>query len=300
MASSQRTRSRRPHARRDREPRYVAPVLDPSWVSPYAPTAAERHRHAAVMRAYALRRRLVATVAAAAVVVAFVVLAIALTPWLWLAAVAVGVLYAVDLRRVVAGYATRAHGAAGALLARFSPDEDPVARERLATLVDRLSATFGVDGVRAEVVRDGGYNAALLPGPGGFVMVATSALVQDFELIEIEGVVAHCLARERIGVLERECVAALDLSGEPARALAGPGETFRADEVAAATIRYPLGIATALRRCRAQSAPARSFFADAAFDGWRWVFFNPWSDRPESVPSDLDDPEVRARALEEW
>ena len=286
--------------RRDREPRYVAPVLDPSWVSPYAPNPAERHRHAAVMRAYALRRRLVATVAAGAVVVALVVLAVALTPWLWLAAVAVGVLYAIDLRRVVAHYATRAHGAAGALLAHFSPEGDPVARERLATLVDRLSATFGVDGVRAEVVRDAGYNAALLPGPGGFVMVATSALVQDFELIEIEGVVAHCLARERIGVLERECVAALDLSGGPARALAGPGETFRADEVAAATIRYPLGIAAALRRCRAQSAPAGSFLADGAFDGWRWVFFNPWSDRREGVPTDLDDPEVRARALEEW
>ncbi len=300
MASSQRTRSRRPGARRDREPRYVAPVLDPSWVSPYAPTTAERHRHAAVMRSYALRRRLVASIAAGAAVVALAVLAVALSPWLWLAAVVVGALYALDLRRVVAGYATRSHGAAEALLARFARDEDPMARERLATLVDRLSATFGVDGVRAEVVRDGGYNAALVPGPGGFVMLATSALVQDFELIELEGVVAHCLARERIGVLERECVAAFDLTGEAARALAGPGETFRADEVAAATIRYPLGIAAALRRCEAQTAPTGSFLADPAFDAWRWVFFNPWSDRHERAPSDLDDPEVRARALEEW
>ncbi|MHB1969809.1 MAG: hypothetical protein ACYCPK_06195 [Acidimicrobiales bacterium] len=300
MASSQRTRSRRPHARRDREPRYVAPVLDPTWVSPYTPTPAERHRHAAVVRAYALRRRLVASVAAGAAVVALAILAVALSAWLWFAAVALGVLYAIDLRRVVAGYAVRAHGAAGALLARFTKEEDPVARERLATLVDRLSATFGVDGVRAEVVRDAGYNAALVPGPGGLVMIATSALVQDFALIEIEGVVAHCLARERTGVLERECVAALDLAGEPARLLAGPGETFRADEVAAATIRYPLGIAAALRRCRAQTAPAGSFLADPAFEAWRWVFFNPWSDRRESVPGDLDDPEVRARALEEW
>ncbi len=275
-------------------------MLDPSWVSPYAPTTAERHRHAVVMRSYALRRRLVATVAAGAAVAALVVLAVALSPWLWLAAVLVGALYAIDLRRVVAGYATRAQGAAEALLARFARDEDPIARERLVTLVDRLSATFGVEAVRAEVVSDGGYNAALVPGPGGYVMVATSALVQDFALIEMEGVVAHCLARERIGVLERECVAALDLTGEAARALAGPGETFRADEVAAATIRYPLGIADALRRCRAQSVPAGSFFLDEAFDGWRWVFFNPWSDRREGVPSDLDDPEVRARALEEW
>ena len=300
MSSSQRTRTRRPHARRDREPRYVAPVLDPTWVNPYAPTTAERHRHAAVMRAYALRRRLVATIAAGAAVVALAVLAIALWPWLWLAAVLVAALYVIDLRRVVAGYATRAHGAAEALLAHFASDEDPIVRERLATLVDRLSATFGVEGVRAEVVRDGGYNAALVPGPGGYVMVATSALVQDFELIEIEGVVAHCLARERIGVLERECVAALDLTGEPARVLAAPGETFRADEVAAATIRYPLGIANALRRCRTQSVPAGSFLSDGAFVDWRWVFFNPWSDRRETVPSDLDDPEVRARALEEW
>ncbi len=28
--------------------------------------------------------------------------------------------------------------------------------------------------------------------------------MQDFELIELEGVVAHCLARQRLGLLERE------------------------------------------------------------------------------------------------
>lgn len=300
MAPSQRTRSRRPGPGRDRGPRYVAPVLDPGWVNPYAPSAAERHRHGAVMRRYALRRRLPASVVMGAVVVALCVLAVALTPWLFLAAAVLAAAYVYDLTRVVSGYERRAEGAGATLRAALAPVADPVLGERLATVVDRLSATFGVDGVTPLVVDDGAYNAALVPDGAGYAMLATSALVQDFELVELEGVVAHCLARARLGVLERECVAALDLSGEAARALAGPGETYRADEVAAATIRYPLGIAGALRRCRATRPAAGSFFAGATYAAWRWVFFDPWSDRREVDLSDLDDPEVRARALEEW
>ena len=32
-------------------------------------------------------------------------------------------------------------------------------------------------------------------------------MMRDFELIELEGVVAHCLARQRLGLLERESLA---------------------------------------------------------------------------------------------
>jgi hypothetical protein len=269
-------------------------------VNPYAPNDAERHRHGAVVRRYALRRRLAATVIMGAVVVALVVLGVAITPWLIGAAIVLAAAYAYDLRRVVARYDRRARGAGATLRAALDADADPLALERTATVTDRLSATFGVHGVRPLVVADRAYNAALVPDAGGYLMVVTSALVKDFDLIEVEGVVAHCMARARLGLLERECVAALDLSGEAARALAGPGEVYRADEVAAAAIRYPLGIAAALRRCRGAGVPSGSFVDSEVFDQWRWVFFNPWSDRAASDLGDLDDPEVRARALEEW
>jgi hypothetical protein len=37
-----------------------------------------------------------------------------------------------------------------------------------------------------------------------------------------------------------------------------------------------------------------------AYDQWRWVFFDQHSDRAKSELGDLDDVELRARALEEW
>ena len=73
-----------------------------------------------------------------------------------------------------------------------------------------------------------------------------------------------------------------------------------ADEVAAAAIRYPLGIAGALRRCEAQHVDATTFFTTDTYAQWRWVWFNLWSDRSSRALSDLDDVELRARALEEW
>ena len=74
---------------------------------------------------------------------------------------------------------------------------------------------------------------------------------------------------------------------------------YRADEVAAAAIRYPPGLAGALRRCAGQELPATSFFAGATYAQWRWIWFDMWSGRTSDL-SDLDDVELRARALEEW
>ncbi len=153
----------------------------------------------------------------------------------------------------------------------------------------------------AFIVADPTYNAALVPDGSKFSLFVTSALMQDFELIELEGVVAHCLARQRLGLLERESLASVLTMGDEARAaLAGSGQTYRADEVAAASIRYPLGLAGALRRCARQPVVSDSFFASSTYVNWRWVFFDCRSDRAQSDLSDLDDVELRARALEEW
>jgi hypothetical protein len=164
-----------------------------------------------------------------------------------------------------------------------------------------LAATFGVDHVSAFIVSEQGYNATLVPDGDKYSLFVTSALMQDFELIELEGVVAHCLARQRLGLLERESVAAVStISDEARQNLAGRGQAYRADEVAAASIRYPLGLAGALRKCARQEIASDSFFASSTYAEWRWVFFDQWSDRRVSDLGDLDDAELRARALEEW
>lgn len=300
MATKQRPRSRRPHVSRDLGPRYVAPVLDPNWHNPYTPSMAERHENERALRRFAFRRRLPQTILVGVVALALIV-GVVVVPWLPVVGVVVALVYAWDLRRVVATYAERGRTLGATFLAQFAPGGDAVERSRLVTVLDRLAATFGVDNVSAFIIRDAGYNAALVPDGAKFSLFVTSALMQDFELIELEGVVAHCLARQRLGLLDRESLAAVaSLSDDARRSLAVSGMAYRADEVAAASIRYPLGLAGALRRCARQQLAADSFFTTPTYAQWRWVFFNQWSDQGERDLGDLDDVELRARALEEW
>ena len=300
MATKQRPRSRRPHVSRDRGPRYVAPVLDPNWHNPYTPSTAERHDNERALRRFAFRRRLPQTIAVGVVALALIV-GVVVVPWLPAVGVILALGYAWDLRRVVATYAQRGQTLGAKFLAQFTPGGDAVERSRLVTVLDRLAATFGVDNVSAFIIRDPGYNAVLVPDGAKFSLFVTSSLMQDFELIELEGVVAHCLARQRLGLLDRESLAAVTtMSDDARRSLAGGGMAYRADEVAAASIRYPLGLAGALRKCARQQLAADSFFSTPTYAQWRWVFFNQWSDQRERDLGDLDDVELRARALEEW
>jgi len=300
VATKQRPRSRRPHVSRDRGPRYVAPVLDPNWHNPYTPSTAERHDNERALRRFAFRRRLPQTIAVGVVALALIV-GVVVVPWLPAVGVILALVYAWDLRRVVATYAQRGQTLGAKFLAQFTPGGDAVERSRLVTVLDRLAATFGVDNVSAFIIRDPGYNAVLVPDGAKFSLFVTSSLMQDFELIELEGVVAHCLARQRLGLLDRESLAAVTtMSDDARRSLAGGGMAYRADEVAAASIRYPLGLAGALRKCARQQLAADSFFSTPTYAQWRWVFFNQWSDQRERDLGDLDDVELRARALEEW
>lgn len=297
MATKQRSRHRR--APRG-APRYVAPVLDPTWHSPYAPSAAERHAHHAAVRAFAFRRRLPRAIAVGVLVVALVA-GVACTPWLPALGAAIALGYAYDFRRSLTADVRRGRALGPALRARLAGAPEGVDQVRLATVLDRLAATFGVDRASPLVVSDPGYNAALVPDGPGLTLIATDALMRDFELIELEGVVAHCLARARLGQLERESMAAVSTgSTEAKRALAGQGLAYRADEVAAAAIRYPLGIAAALRKCAAQAPPPASYFTGPDYDAQRWVWFDLHADAREPDLSDLDDATLRAKALEEW
>ncbi len=299
MATKQRSRSRRSNPSRDRGPRYVAPVLDPNWQSPYAPTNAEKHANQKVVRSFALRKKLPETIGVAVVVLVLVAGGL-VAPWIPVIGIVLAVLYAWDLRRSLVRYEAKGLGLGNLVLDQFKAGGTEKDRLRLTTVMDRLAATFGVDAVNSYIVSDPGYNAALVPTGSGLSFFVTDALMRDFELIELEGVVAHCLARHRLGLLPRESVASVAVTNDEARrALAGQGLTYRADEVAAAAIRYPPGLAGALRKCAGEDLSSTSFFAGTTYAQWRWIWFNIWSDRAHDL-GDLDDVELRARALEEW
>jgi hypothetical protein len=253
-----------------------------------------------VVRRFAFQRRLGVTIVVGIVALALIV-GVVVVPWLPILGVVLALVYAWDLRRAIESYAKRAQSLSASMLSQFSPGGTATERLRLVTVLDRLAATFGVDTVSAFIVQDQIYNAALVPDETKLSLFITSSLMQDFALIELEGVVAHCLARQRLGLIERESLAAVSsLSDDVRQNLAGKGQAYRADEVAAASIRYPLGLAGALRKCAGQSVRSDSFFASPTYAQWRWVFFDQWSDRLESDLGDLDDAELRARALEEW
>lgn len=300
MATQQRSRSRRPSSSRQRGPRHVDAVLDPTWQNPYAPSASERESHQQALRHYGLKRKRGEMVAGAIVVIALII-GIVVSPWLAMAGVVIGLGVFFDVRRFFASIERRGATLGSLVEATFEPGGTTKDRQRLITVIDRLTATFGVDTVSTFIIEEVGYNAALVPNGAGYAFFVTNAMMRDFELIELEGVVAHCLARQRLGILGRESYSAVvNGSLEQRRDLAGPGLTYRADEVAAAAIRYPLGLAGALRRCARQVVPSASFFSSSKYDQWRFVWFDVWSDRATSDLSDLDDVELRALALEEW
>jgi hypothetical protein len=291
VATKQRSRSRRSSPLRDRGPRYVEPVLDPTWQSPYAPASAEKLANRHAVRSFALRRTLPQTIAVAVVALALIG-GVVVMAWLPVVGVTLVGLYAWYLQRSLATYEKRGFALNNLMVDQFKSGGTSKDRLRVATVLDRLAATFGVDNVTIFIVDDPGYNAALVPSSSGFSLFVTNALVSDFELIELEGVVAHCLARQRLGLLSRESVAAVsNVSATARRSLAGVGNTYRADEVAAAAIRYPL---------ERQRVVPSSFFATPTYAQWRWIWFDIWSDRREADLADLDDVELRARALEEW
>ena len=300
MATKQRSRQRRPNSSRDRSPRYVAPVLDPTWQNPYAPSSGERTENLHAVAKLARRKNLLKTIIVAIIAVGLLA-GFVVSPFIAVGAPVVVALYVFDFRRSVKKFTQSGNSLGNVLLDAFKAGGTSKDRQRLITVLDRLAATFGVDSVSAFIVEDEGYNATLVPNGSGYALFITSALMRDFELIELEGVVAHCLARQRLALLQRQSIASLaSLSDEDRKSLAGSGAAYRADEVAAAAIRYPLGLAGALRKCSRQVVPAGSFFLTPNYDQGRWVWFDIWSDRKDSNLSDLDDVELRALALEEW
>src|SRR5580704_4673425 len=151
MATKQRSRSRRSNPSRDRGPRYVAPVLDPNWQSPYSPTNAEKHANQKVVRTFAMRKKLPETIGVGVVVLALIA-GVVVLPWLPIVGIVLALLYGWDLRRALVRYEAKGLALGNLVLVLFKAAATEKDRLRLTTVMDRLAATFGVDAVNAYVV----------------------------------------------------------------------------------------------------------------------------------------------------
>lgn len=176
---------------------------------------------------------------------------------------------------------------------------------RVENLVDGLCATFGVAHPPLFVVDDDRINLAMVATRPGSVMVVTKGLLASLDLIELEGILAHGLAHLRLEDVRRGTLAATlpGMLGNDAvrHRLAGRGRLLRADEVAAVSVRYPVGIAAVLDRCAAQPPPpSSSLFASERFARTRWLWFDPLPGDPDNELGELDAPAVRSQALAEW
>jgi Zn-dependent protease with chaperone function len=176
---------------------------------------------------------------------------------------------------------------------------------RIENLVEGLCATFGVSHPPLFVLDDDRVNLAMVATGTGAAMVVTTALVQQLDLIELEGVLAHGLAHLRLDDVRRGTLAATlpSVLGNAVvrHRLAGRGRLLRADEVAAVSVRYPVGIAAVLDRCIAQPPPMPgSYFATEHFARTRWLWFDPLPGDPTNNMGEVDAPAVRAQALAEW
>jgi Zn-dependent protease with chaperone function len=217
-------------------------------------------------------------------------------------AVVIGVFFAITLRRVTPGAPERVIGGVAV---------EPGVLSRVETVIDRLCASFGVAAPRISVLDDRVLNAAIVGPVGSPVVVVTTGLIKDLSVVELEGVLAHLLAHERLNAVERGSVGAGialllgPLGRRPgiAHGLTGKGRLFRADEIAAITIRYPVGLASALAKMSAGPLPVpESFFAGPSFDATRWLFVDPSiarRSRAEEI-GDVDATSVRQAALDEW
>lgn len=299
MATQRTNRSRRGPSR-NRRPSFVAPVLDPTWRSVYSASPEERASNTgAVGRFLRQRSTPVAGLVLVGVALFFVpsVGAVVGAVVLVIALVTLGLFYRRGRRAQQS-----ATQLGQELVARFSPGGSSADRARLITMVERLAASFGLDEVSCFIVRDAVPNAALLQSDRAYVLLVTDALVGSFELIELEGVVAHLMARERLGLLDRRTMAVtlVGVSDATRRTLAGTGQAYRADEVAAALIRYPIGLAQALAKMAEVSVPTDSYFASREFNRERWVWFDSHVDGQACTDGDVDVADVRSRALVEW
>jgi heat shock protein HtpX len=221
----------------------------------------------------------------------------------------VGVVVFVVAAVVVAAFVW--HRATASVLKRIggrvvNPEEVP----RLANVVEGLCATFGLRMPALVVLEDPVPNTCSVGrDPTTASVMVTRGLLDQLDLIELEGVMAHELAhiKERDTVLGDVAVTVLwplvAVLGSDAliRWALGSGREFRADQMAVSLVRYPTGLRDALDQMVAAPVPAGSYFTGR---GWRatrrlWCVPSVGGARERAI-GDLDDPVVRRDALSEY
>lgn len=221
-----------------------------------------------------------------------------------------GVVVVVAVAAGVAGTVERRSGPAVLRLLGGGPaDEDDY--PQLANLVEGLCASFGVARPELWLLEDAVPNACTVgTGQGRNVLVVTTGLLDRLGLIEMEGVVAHELAHVKVGDPAVSSVAAAVL-GPLARATGndrwvrralGAGREYRADQLAALTVRYPRGLGDALEVLQQGPPPAAgSVFTGRRWATTRWLWVDPMvGHRDAPVEGELDATSVREAALAEW
>jgi Zn-dependent protease with chaperone function len=183
---------------------------------------------------------------------------------------------------------------------------------RLHNLVDGLCASMGLPRPTIFVVGHEVPNALTVGrDPSTACLIVTTGLEQSLSLVQLEGVLAHELVHIKRGdnVLAGMAAAALApwsvvvgvaRASDQAHSLVGPGREFAADQRAAAVVRYPPGIGSALELMAARPVPPGSWppgeSRTAALTRWLWI--DPVvGTGAVSVEGNLDDTRVRAEAL---
>jgi Zn-dependent protease with chaperone function len=235
--------------------------------------------------------------------IALVVIAAIINPFLAVAVAALGGAAAWFFLLERAG-----DGGLGALIGGrvVTAAEEP----RLANLVDAMVATVGLSTPTLVVVDDAVPNACSYGSGASATVVVTRGLLDTVDLVQLEGVIAHELAHLRRGDGQRAVVvyrcAPFTIGGwnsDRLHRLLGLGRELRADQIGAASVRYPIGIADALERCAAAPAPtANSAFAAKTFSRTRWLWFDPMvHDRSaDAAVGNHDATSLRIAVLEEW
>ena len=181
---------------------------------------------------------------------------------------------------------------------------------RVDVLLDALSTTFGVMTPAIAILDDDVINAGMYGTRLAPTIVMTKGILEHLDLIELEGVLAHLLAHERLDAVQRGSAGAglalllgpLGRRERIAHRLTGLNRLWEADEVAALTVRYPRGLASALAKMESGPLPGPgSFFASAYYAPLRWLFIDPSILRrsDDEAVGDLDATSVRRRALAE-
>ncbi len=299
--------SQRPHARnrpsnqqqRSVSARVAEPISAPSPASPeLGPTAsfdAERQRN----RGWHLKISLLWAILSGVVIGGILCVVSILVGAV--VGVVLGVVVFVVLRRVAPKRVS------AAIKARMI---DSGQLPRVDAILGGLSVTMGVTTPLISLLVDEVPNAAIISVDGAPTVVLTTGLLDVLSVVQLEGVLGHLLAHERLDAVERGTAGAgialllgpLGRSEARARRLIGRDRLFQADEVAALAVRYPPGLAGALKIMEQASSPVPgSFFVSPTYATLRWLFVDPSIGRRAASDSigDVDATAVRRLVLEE-